>query len=70
MTIDELYVQLAQCRKKGMGNKKILLTTDDECNGLHEMFYSVTPVTKDFSYCHLPFNISLQDAIENYVILG
>ena len=38
ITVDELYRALAIARKYGFGDKKILLSNDDEGNGYHECF--------------------------------
>lgn len=70
ITINELYKALAKYKKEGKGNMKILLTDDDECNGFHECFFAVTPFSKEFGYAQLPYGVSMEDAVNNYVILG
>lgn len=70
ITINELYKALAKYKKEGKGEKKILLTNDDECNGFHECFFMITPFIKEFNYAHLPYGVTLEQAINDYVILG
>ena len=73
ITIDQLFNELLLARIKGLGKKKILLADDDEGNGYHPMYYSITPMT-EFSSEGLDWvdlhGISPEDAKENYVILG
>lgn len=72
LTIDQLYGILTKLRNAGLGGKHILLSNDDEGNGYHEMFYGVTPPSKDMFYFgdELPFGVSPEEALKNYVILG
>ena len=70
LTIDELYKALANARKDGLGNKKILLSIDDEGNGFHECFFAITPVTDDFSYANFGYGIDIEKAKDEYVIIG
>ena len=69
LTIDELYSILRDERIKGNGKKKILISTDDEGNGYHPLFFGVSPITDDFSYS-LFYSISFDDAKKDCVILG
>lgn len=72
ITVDELYEALAQVRKAGMGSKKIMLSNDDEGNGYHECFYEVTTNMEalELSYNDLPYGVSPEDAVNDYVIIG
>lgn len=72
ITIDELYRALARARKAGFGSKKILLSNDDEGNGYHECFFSIATDVKKFrlSYNDLPYGVDLEDAENDYVIIG
>ena len=76
ITVDELYKALAQVRKAGMGSKKIMLSNDDEGNGYHECFFSVTTDLKSFCFGQgwaagmLPYGVSADDAENDYVIIG
>ena len=76
MTINELHRDLGKLIKAGYGNKKILISQDDEGNGYHELFFSVNTDVKSFGFGDswavgmLPYGVSVEDAEENYVILG
>lgn len=69
ITIDELYSILRTERIKGNGKKKIMISSDDEGNGYHPLFFGVTPITDDFSYT-LFYGVPFKDAKNDYVILG
>lgn len=71
ITVDELYKALAQARKSGLGSKKILLSNDDEGNGYHECFFTVSKCTEDFLFPGaLPYGVSDEEAVNEYVIVG
>lgn len=76
VTVDELYKALSQAREAGLGSKKIMLSNDDEGNGYHECFFTVTAVPKSFGFGGrwganmLPYGVSQEDAENNYVIIG
>lgn len=40
MTVKQLKVEVAEQIKKGNGNKKILISCDDEGNGFHGLFFT------------------------------
>lgn len=69
ITIETLYKELGKQIKKGNGSKKILLSSDDEGNEYHEMFYCVTPMSEEFLDCVRSFE-SKEELLNNYVILG
>lgn len=61
---------LELCKKEvklGNGDKKILISADDEGNSYHELFYGFTDDTKEFK--ELIYCLS-DDDLENYIILG
>ena len=76
ITVDELYKALAQARKAGMGSKKIMLSNDDEGNGYHQCFFSVTSDMESFGFDEawaagmLPYSVSPEEAVKDYVIIG
>lgn len=72
ITVNQLYAILRNCIKNGNGGKKILISDDDEGNGYHELFFGITPSKDIISMvgANLPFNVTEEDAINNYVILG
>lgn len=71
LTVDELYTELAKARKMGMGNKKIMLSDDDEGNGYHLCFYAVTPAKEVFGDCPygLPYSVNAKN-LDDYVVVG
>ena len=73
ITIDELYSILRTERIKGNGGKKILISTDDEGNGYHPLFFGVTPIDNNFGYSlfyGLPCGMAFKDIKKDFVILG
>ena len=48
MTILDLFKECAKQIKKGNGNKKIIISDDDEGNGFHRLFFSFTDDAKEF----------------------
>ena len=72
VTVRELYDALAVACKSGFGNKKVLLSNDDEGNGYHECFFTLATDIKKFrlSYNDLPYGVSPEDAENDYVIIG
>lgn len=70
LSVEELYEELKIAIKNGQGKKKILLSNDDEGNGFHLMFYSISPARDCVAFPHdLPYSIKMKD-IDNYVVLG
>ena len=71
ITVQDMYICLKNAVNEGLGDKKILLSGDDEGNSFHECFFGISP-TKDniWGDAALPYGVSMEDAEENYVILG
>lgn len=73
ITIDKLYTMLKEARSKGLGKKKIMISSDDEGNEYHELFFGITENVKDVfagRYApFLPYGVT-KDNINDYVILG
>ena len=73
ITVDQLYMMLAEAKRDGLGSKKIMISSDDEGNEYHELFFGITDnVTDVFSggYSPLPpFGVTEKN-INEYVILG
>ena len=70
-TIRELHAELVRQIEKGNGDKKILLSNDDEGNGYHAMYYLVSPVDGNISdEYQLSYGVTLDEAKKNYLILG
>ncbi len=70
ITIKQLAEESARLVKVGYGDKKILITSDDEANGTHELFQLFTKMGEDEGMLPLPFGVSEEDAINNYLVLG
>lgn len=70
LTVDELYAELAKARKAGLGKKKIMLSSDDEGNEYHPMYFAVTKITDEFEGTWFRDVESFKEAKENYVIVG
>ena len=76
ITVDELYKALGQARKDGFGKKKILLSNDDEGNGYHECFFTISTEMEKFGFGEgwaagmLPYGVSPEEAVRDYVIIG
>lgn len=72
-TINDLLANLFELKKKGLGEKRILISADDEGNGYHELFYLVNPNAREFfggyGGAQLPYGVSLED-LDDYVVLG
>lgn len=53
--------------KKGNGDKKILISNDDEGNGFHSLLFSFTETANDFK--DVIYHIDEKD-LKDYIILG
>ena len=71
LTIKELHSALGNAIKDGYGDRKILLSSDDEGNSYHEMFFAMS-MARDCvsSDCQLPYGVTMDEANNEYVILG
>lgn len=73
LTINQLAALCEKAKKKGLGNKKIMISSDDEGNEYHELFFGITENVKDIFGAQyapfLPYGVS-KDELDNYVILG
>lgn len=71
MTVEDLLKCCKSQVAKGNGKKKILISSDDEGNGFHELFYQFTDIEQfgDLRGYQLPFGVN-EENIKEYVILG
>lgn len=73
ITINELKKYVDKQVKLGNGEKKILISSDDEGNGYHELFFEFTPVEQVFDGSkyqpHAPYGVD-ENNIDEYIILG
>ena len=68
LTIQDLFEACKKEMKKGNGNKHILISSDEEGNWYHELYFLFTPVNgKDIDYA-LP--MSPEEFDKDFVILG
>lgn len=71
LTIKDLHSALETAIMNGYGDKKILLSSDDEGNSYHEMFFGMSIVEECVcSISQLPYGVDMDKAIKKYVILG
>lgn len=82
MTISELKKHCEDQIKMGNGDKKILLSNDDEGNGYHQMFYAFTTIEQmkagvdendpmaDWITGYIDDAITKGDNILDYIVLG
>lgn len=72
ITINELKKAVDTQVKLGNGNKRILISQDDEGNGFHELFFLFTPVKQVFDGSkyqpQAPYGV--ENNIDEYIILG
>lgn len=72
LTIADLAKMAQDQVRMGNGDKKILISTDDEGNGFHELFYAFSNAEKMFDGKYppnLPYNVRRGD-LKDYILLG
>ena len=74
ITIDQLYKECEKQIKAGRGNRRILISSDDEGNEYHELFFGFSP-DMDFSSdpsmkSMLPYGVTPEDVDREYIVLG
>ena len=73
ITVNELQKLCNELIENGKGEKKIMMSADDEGNEYHELFFGFTENVADvFSGCYAPFmpyGVSERN-LNDYVILG
>ena len=71
LTINDLAKYCTKQIESGNGDKKILISNDDEGNGFHELFYEFSNPQDIFNGQYPPHSpISKEKMFEEYVILG
>lgn len=70
-TVNQLLQACLEEKKKGNGNKRILVSGDDEGNSYHELFFLFSPDIKgeDIDY-GLPYGVSVEEFNDKYIVLG
>lgn len=75
-TVNELFELCKQEVENGNGDRKILLSNDDEGNGYHALYYDFTPaeeifVDEDGEYDEDDLPYCMKDgALEDFIVLG
>ena len=70
ITIRELAVYCASEIANGNGDKKILLSNDDEGNGYHGLYYAFSPLDEDL-ICVVDNCVHINESnVNEYIILG
>lgn len=69
LTINELLKLCQQQVKKGNGNKKIIISDDNEGNGYHGLFYAFTEIDEDEKEYYQIYD-SETDDINEIIVLG
>ena len=73
MTVHKLFLELMDLVTKGQGNKKVVVADDNEGNGYHGIYYSVTSDPKEVKENIEASNGLYDSQTENYkdiVIIG
>lgn len=72
LTITDLHKYLSVCIKKGLGDKKIYISSDEEGNSFNPLWYGVTIDTDEIEateqVCFI--NYTSGDNKDNIVLLG
>lgn len=71
MTVKQLFESCKNLCKGGFGDRKIIISGDDEGNEFHELFYGFSQGTKgkEISY-GLPFGVTAEKFDKEYILLG
>lgn len=73
MTIEELYDLCEKEIKHGNGQKTIYISSDDEWNDFHELFYWFTPNEDDIANCLERYrieDIERNNELKDIILLG
>ena len=73
VTVNQLKVMVDNLVRGGKGEKKIMITSDDEGNEYHELFFGFTEdVENVFSDQYSPFLPAgvTREQLKDYIILG
>ena len=73
LTINDLAELCAEQQRKGYGDKKILISNDDEGNGYHELFYEFSNPREVFKGNYppsKPCHLGDAEIRADYIILG
>ena len=73
ITLEQLYAAIGSEVNKGNGKKIVLVADDDEGNGYHPIYFSVTPMERfdeeDLAWCNL-HGMTASEAKANGIVIG
>ena len=69
ITVNELHLAVVEQIRKGNGDKHILISTDDEGNGYHTLFFGFLDDKNEIEDC-LEYEHDGTHTADNCVILG
>lgn len=70
LTLKELFNLIALAIKEGNGDKKVIISNDNEGNGYHGLFYGVTKIDGEMANAIKGLVEDSDTDINNLVILG
>ena len=70
LTINQLLEECEKAKSKGFGNKKILISRDDEGNGFHTLFYGFLLDKKEIQEYKDMGLFQDDNEVEDVVLLG
>lgn len=71
MKLKDLYLQCTKLMSKGLGDKTLIVSNDNEGNGYHGMFYTLTDISEeDVEYYEGLVYDSNEDDLTKCIIVG
>ncbi len=71
ITVEQLFAECVKQIKAGNGKRRILISTDDEGNGYHELFFGFSGTDfSDMEDYELPFGLTTEEATRDYITLA
>lgn len=71
LTVKDLQSWCNSAVKQGFGKRKIVITNDDECNGVHELFNGFSLLQAEDARClFLPHGVTASELEKDYIMLG
>ena len=71
MKLKDFFLQCKKLMNKGLGDKTLIVSNDNEGNGYHGMFYTLTDVTEeDAKYYEGLVYDSIEEDLTNCIIVG
>ena len=73
ITIIQLWKECSRQINAGNGNRHIMISSDDEGNGFHELFYGFSgeiDFTEPWTQGMLPYGVTPEEAKKDYITLG